>query len=159
MQFTNHMHLASYCSCFQLFEMKYLAHRCKRRKCFCFNYCFQFFPPLKFWMFNLAHCPAVSWQNQVIGCPLSCMLCPSCDLSQQWFCLSSPQVFREPVIFLGADVTHPPAGDTSKPSIAAVSGSNWVLFTQYIGKVSALGPTNDLTWTLYWYFKSLEKVP
>lgn len=33
----------------------------------------------------------------------------------------SPAVFREPVIFLGADVTHPPAGDASKPSIAAVS--------------------------------------
>ena len=32
-----------------------------------------------------------------------------------------PPVFREPVIFLGADVTHPPAGDKSKPSIAAVS--------------------------------------
>lgn len=33
----------------------------------------------------------------------------------------SPAVFREPIIFLGADVTHPPAGDSSKPSIAAVS--------------------------------------
>ena len=32
-----------------------------------------------------------------------------------------PQVFQDPVIFLGADVTHPPAGDMSKPSIAAVS--------------------------------------
>ncbi|KAK6167315.1 hypothetical protein SNE40_021377 [Patella caerulea] len=34
-----------------------------------------------------------------------------------------PQVFREPIIFLGADVTHPPAGDCLKPSIAAVVGS------------------------------------
>ena len=33
------------------------------------------------------------------------------------------QVFNEPVIFLGADVTHPPAGDNRKPSIAAVVGS------------------------------------
>ncbi|XP_064488840.1 protein argonaute-2-like isoform X1 [Ornithodoros turicata] len=34
-----------------------------------------------------------------------------------------PKVFNEPVIFLGADVTHPPAGDNKKPSIAAVVGS------------------------------------
>ncbi|XP_034314005.1 protein argonaute-2-like isoform X3 [Crassostrea angulata] len=34
-----------------------------------------------------------------------------------------PKVFREPVIFLGANVTHPPAGDKLKPSIAAVVGS------------------------------------
>ncbi|CAG0893312.1 unnamed protein product [Cyprideis torosa] len=34
-----------------------------------------------------------------------------------------PRVFNEPVIFLGADVTHPPAGDSKKPSIAAVVGS------------------------------------
>ena len=32
-----------------------------------------------------------------------------------------PPVFDQPVIFLGADVTHPPAGDDKKPSIAAVS--------------------------------------
>ncbi|XP_076264223.1 protein argonaute-1 isoform X4 [Rhynchophorus ferrugineus] len=34
-----------------------------------------------------------------------------------------PKIFNEPVIFLGADVTHPPAGDNKKPSIAAVVGS------------------------------------
>lgn len=33
---------------------------------------------------------------------------------------SRPSVFQQPVIFLGADVTHPPAGDGKKPSIAAV---------------------------------------
>uniref|UniRef100_A0A8C5W967 Protein argonaute-1 n=1 Tax=Leptobrachium leishanense TaxID=445787 RepID=A0A8C5W967_9ANUR len=34
-----------------------------------------------------------------------------------------PTVFQQPIIFLGADVTHPPAGDGKKPSIAAVVGS------------------------------------
>ncbi|CDW54120.1 Argonaute 1 isoform B [Trichuris trichiura] len=34
-----------------------------------------------------------------------------------------PKVFNEPVIFLGADITHPPAGDNKKPSIAALVGS------------------------------------
>jgi len=34
-----------------------------------------------------------------------------------------PKVLNEPVIFLGADVTHPPAGDKKMPSIAALVGS------------------------------------
>uniref|UniRef100_A0A0N5A9X1 Protein argonaute-1 n=1 Tax=Syphacia muris TaxID=451379 RepID=A0A0N5A9X1_9BILA len=34
-----------------------------------------------------------------------------------------PRIFNEPVIFLGCDITHPPAGDARKPSIAAVVGS------------------------------------
>ncbi|XP_065577229.1 protein argonaute-4-like isoform X2 [Artemia franciscana] len=33
------------------------------------------------------------------------------------------KVFNEPVIFLGADVTRPPAGNSKKPSIAVVVGS------------------------------------
>lgn len=37
-----------------------------------------------------------------------------------YFFALRPKVFNEPVIFLGADVTHPPAGDNKKPSIAAV---------------------------------------
>ena len=36
-------------------------------------------------------------------------------------CYCRPTVFHNPVIFMGADVTHPPAGDERKPSIAAVS--------------------------------------
>uniref|UniRef100_A0A1I7TGW4 Protein argonaute-1 n=2 Tax=Caenorhabditis tropicalis TaxID=1561998 RepID=A0A1I7TGW4_9PELO len=34
-----------------------------------------------------------------------------------------PKIFRDSVIFLGADITHPPAGDSRKPSVAAVVGS------------------------------------
>ena len=47
-------------------------------------------------------------------------LCLSGNISLN---LSRPSVFQQPVIFLGADVTHPPAGDGKKPSIAAVVGS------------------------------------
>lgn len=41
------------------------------------------------------------------------------------YILPRPSVFQQPVIFLGADVTHPPAGDGKKPSIAAVSALIW----------------------------------
>ncbi|EFP03408.1 hypothetical protein CRE_09584 [Caenorhabditis remanei] len=34
-----------------------------------------------------------------------------------------PKIFSESVIFLGCDITHPPAGDSRKPSVAAVVGS------------------------------------
>ncbi|CAO4367291.1 unnamed protein product [Caenorhabditis nigoni] len=34
-----------------------------------------------------------------------------------------PKIFSESVIFLGCDITHPPAGDSRKPSVAAIVGS------------------------------------
>lgn len=54
---------------------------------------------------------------------LGVLLCNYLSVFDPFFYLSihRPSVFQQPVIFLGADVTHPPAGDGKKPSIAAVS--------------------------------------
>ena len=43
--------------------------------------------------------------------------------------LCRPAVFREPIIFLGADVTHPPSGDRFKPTLSTVSTA--VTFTLF----------------------------
>jgi hypothetical protein len=48
---------------------------------------------------------------------------PVCDRRLDDYPFLCVKVFNEPVIFLGADVTHPPVGDNRKPSIAAVVGS------------------------------------
>jgi len=51
-------------------------------------------------------------------------LCPSVVSVTLVVCMYfSPAVFREPVIFLGADVTHPPTGDRFKPTMSSVSRS------------------------------------
>ncbi|KAK4336898.1 hypothetical protein RND71_043463 [Anisodus tanguticus] len=49
---------------------------------------------------------------------------------------SRPKLFREPVIFFGADVTHPSAGETKKPSIAAVVASMDAHPSKYAATVS-----------------------
>ncbi|KAL6505629.1 Protein argonaute 7 [Orobanche hederae] len=49
-----------------------------------------------------------------------------------------PRIFRhgEPVIFMGADVTHPHPSDDSSPSVAAVVGSvNWPAANKYVSKM------------------------
>ena len=46
-----------------------------------------------------------------------------------------PKVFKEPVIFLGANIAHPPAGDIRRPSIASVVGSQDSNASRYVATV------------------------
>uniref|UniRef100_A0A8C1G6X3 Uncharacterized protein n=1 Tax=Cyprinus carpio TaxID=7962 RepID=A0A8C1G6X3_CYPCA len=55
-----------------------------------------------------------------------------------------PSVFQQPVIFLGADVTHPPAGDSKKPSIAAVVGSMDAHPSRYCATVRVQRPRQEV---------------
>ncbi|KAA3674012.1 eukaryotic translation initiation factor 2C, partial [Paragonimus westermani] len=60
-----------------------------------------------------------------------------------------PAVFREPVIFLGADVTHPPAGDKTKPSIAAVVASMDAHPSRYSATVRVQSHRQEIIQDLY----------
>jgi eukaryotic translation initiation factor 2C len=66
-----------------------------------------------------------------------------------------PAVFREPVIFLGADVTHPPAGDRSKPSIAAVVGSQDAHPSRYSATVRVQQHRQEIIQDLWTMVKEL----
>uniref|UniRef100_A0A183T6C1 Protein argonaute-1 n=1 Tax=Schistocephalus solidus TaxID=70667 RepID=A0A183T6C1_SCHSO len=60
-----------------------------------------------------------------------------------------PTVFREPVIFFGADVTHPPAGDKTKPSIAAVVASMDAHPSRYSATVRVQSHRQEIIQDLY----------
>lgn len=66
-----------------------------------------------------------------------------------------PAVFREPVIFLGADVTHPPAGDKTKPSIAAVVASMDAHPSRYSATVRVQSHRQEIIQDLYPMVKDL----
>ncbi|EUB58517.1 Protein argonaute-2 [Echinococcus granulosus] len=66
-----------------------------------------------------------------------------------------PTVFREPVIFFGADVTHPPAGDKTKPSIAAVVASMDAHPSRYSATVRVQSHRQEIIQDLYPMVRSL----
>uniref|UniRef100_A0A1I7RK51 Protein argonaute-1 n=1 Tax=Bursaphelenchus xylophilus TaxID=6326 RepID=A0A1I7RK51_BURXY len=66
-----------------------------------------------------------------------------------------PRIFNEPVIFLGADITHPPAGDSRKPSIAAVVGSMDAHPSRYAATVRVQQHRNETITDLTWMVREL----
>nr|XP_023668881.1 protein argonaute-1 [Paramormyrops kingsleyae] len=64
-------------------------------------------------------------------------------------------VFQQPVIFLGADVTHPPAGDGKKPSITAVVGSMDAHPSRYCATVRVQRPRQEVIEDLSYMVREL----
>jgi len=64
-----------------------------------------------------------------------------------------PKLFREPVIFMGATVTHPPAGDNKKPSIAALVASVDGHPSSYTATVRIQQARKDVISSLTWMVK------
>nr|XP_009684147.1 PREDICTED: protein argonaute-1-like [Struthio camelus australis] len=64
-------------------------------------------------------------------------------------------VFQQPVIFLGADVTHPPAGDGKKPSITAVVGSMDPPPSRYCATVRVQRPRQEIIEDLSYMVREL----
>ncbi|XP_075489913.1 protein argonaute MEL1 [Primulina tabacum] len=61
-----------------------------------------------------------------------------------------PFLTERPTIIFGADVTHPPSGEDSSPSIAAVVASmDWPEVTKYRGLVSAQSHREEIIQDLY----------
>ncbi|KAK2980073.1 hypothetical protein RJ640_028802 [Escallonia rubra] len=65
-----------------------------------------------------------------------------------------PILTADPIIIFGADVTHPPPGEDSSPSIAAVVASmDWPEVTKYRGLVSAQSHRQEIIENLYSKFQ------
>jgi len=68
-------------------------------------------------------------------------------------------VFNEPLIILGADVTHPPSNDNKRPSVAAIVGSMDAHPNRYAAMVRLQQPGQEIIQELSSMVKYVTHLP
>uniref|UniRef100_A0A8C1RHA0 Argonaute RISC component 1 n=1 Tax=Cyprinus carpio TaxID=7962 RepID=A0A8C1RHA0_CYPCA len=94
---------------------------------------------------NLRVSKSWGYLNFWVNCPFNALFEP----------FGRSAVFQQPVIFLGADVTHPPAGDGKKPSITAVVGSMDAHPSRYCATVRVQRPRQEIIEDLSYMVREL----